>query len=165
MYERTYGAKYDDKLSTKDIAARVRAEIRAAVKAGTLPAGTYSVRKDHYRSIVVNISDLGADVFDPEYLAGGSDYLMGPSRIEGGKLVRPSRYTPRINAAVEAVEGMLAAYNHDGSDIQTDYFDVNFYSHVNVRADEPEARAVAFAPAVVPAEPAQVEFMRSMGAL
>ena len=53
------GVKFDSMRSTKDCAAGIRADIKAAVKAGTLPKGTYSVAMRGGRnSIDVRISDL-----------------------------------------------------------------------------------------------------------
>lgn len=139
MYEKTFGSKYDASLSVKQIAAIVRGEVKAAVKAGTLPKGKYSVRMDHHRSIRVEITPEG-EVFDKRYLAD-EEYIRGPM-IQGadGQLCRPSRYVPAVAAALKTVEAMLWAYNYDGSDIQSDYFNVNFYSNVTVCADYYAAR-------------------------
>ena len=41
-------------------------------------------------------------------------------------------YSDAARAMVDAIEGMLAEYNRDRSDTQTDYFDVWFYSHVRI---------------------------------
>lgn len=170
QYERVFGAKYDEKLSTTEIAALVRGEIKAAVKSGKLPAAKYSVRTSYYSggsSIRVQISDLakgGAAVFEPEYLARGTDFLMGPSVITADdRYVRPSRYLPWVNDAVEQVEEMLRAYNHDGSDTMTDYFDVKFYAHVDVREPEPSTRpANDNRPATISA---QEQFLAQAGVL
>lgn len=191
MYEKTYGSKYDANLSVKEIAAIVRGEIKAAVKAGTLPKGKYSVRKEHHNSIRVEIAPEG-EVFDARYLAD-EDYIRGPMIMDGDKMIRPSRYVPVVAAAVKTVEAMLWAYNYDGSDIQSDYFNVNFYSNVTVCADyyaareayqtaqdyageaammrSEEAAAQAapanvvqlFPAAVEPVESEQVRFMREQG--
>lgn len=113
MYERSYGAKYDKNLSTTQIAALVREEIKAAVKAGTLPAGKYSVRSQSYSggsSIDVRISGLTGQVFEPEYLARGDEYLRGPFVEDATGWHRPSRYALPVLVAVKAVEAMLAAY-------------------------------------------------------
>lgn len=135
MSERTYGSKYDKNLNTTQIAALVRGQVKAAVKSGELPAGKYSIRTSHFAggsSIHVKISDLKGDIFEPEYLRDGDKYLMGPSIEDESGWHRPHRFKLWVVAAVKRVEAMLADYNHDGSDIMTDYFDVKFYATVDV---------------------------------
>lgn len=44
---------------------------------------------------------------------------------------RITLHTPAMAALVEAVEGIVAAYNYNGSDSQVDHFDVRFYSNVS----------------------------------
>lgn len=158
MYERAYGEKYDANLSTTQVAALVRGQIKAAVKAGELPAGKYSVRSSSYSmgsSINIRISGLSGQVFEPEYLTNGDKYLNGPSVEDATGWHRPSRYAAPVLVAVKKVEEMLAAYNHDGSDIQSDYFDVKFYGHVSVEttvAEEQVAREALAAAASASAE-------------
>ena len=46
MYEKTYGPKYNAELTRKEIAALIRADLKAAVASGELPKGLKtSVRK------------------------------------------------------------------------------------------------------------------------
>src|SRR6266571_4510193 len=70
MYERAYGTKYDTKLTTTQIAALVRAEIKAAQKElapGGFPRGLkFSVRSSYFSggsSIDINISGIEAAGF------------------------------------------------------------------------------------------------------
>lgn len=123
MYERSYGSKYDEKLSTVEICAKVRAEIKAEMAAGTFPKCKVSVRKTHHRSIHVTISGLGFLALNPRYAHNDVHHVHGE---------RVNRLTPRAKALHEKVEAMLAAYNHDGSEPMTDYFDVNFYTYVRI---------------------------------
>ena len=44
MDRRSYGAKYDRNLDVKEIAKRIRADLKAAVKDGKLPAAKFGVR-------------------------------------------------------------------------------------------------------------------------
>lgn len=132
MYEKAFGSKYDKNLTTVEIAALVRKEIKAAIKSGALPKGKYSVRKDHHKSITVCISGLGFLVANPDYnRLGERDFVVHQPAER--------RYTPRARATLKAVEAMLEAYNYDGSDIMSDYFDVNFYSSVNLDWREVDA--------------------------
>ena len=67
---------------------------------------------------------------------------------------------------MKQVEAIVAAYNHDGSDIQSDYFDVNFYSHVNFTsevhdADRAEALALYDAGCAKLGDPNGLDFRRN----
>lgn len=125
MYERSYGSKYDGSLSTTEIAKRIRADIKAAVAAGELPGKpvSYSVRSAYFSggsSIDVTIRDL-PDAFVPE---GERD------RIE-----RKSWLTREAFRVLSVVEAIHWAYNHNGSESQVDYFDVNYYGHVEIESE------------------------------
>lgn len=130
-YERVYGEKYNGKLTTTEIAKLVREEIKAEVKAGTLPKGKYSVRSSYFAggsSIDARISNLAVDaVYNPEYVEA-----VAKKEDTGRYTFMSEIYTPEVQAVTDRVRGMLAAYNHDGSDSMTDYFDVKFYSHVTL---------------------------------
>jgi hypothetical protein len=151
MYERTYGAKYAETggQTTAQIAAMIRADIKAAVNVGTLPGKPvkYSVRTDNFSggsSIDVRVKDW------PEAWQECTGIIPGS---EDGYTARDCRnmwcaghYEMRDNPNVEhhkvlTVEGQRVqkvlevihrAYNHDGSEILTDYFDVRFYGQVNI---------------------------------
>ncbi len=128
-----YGNKYDSKLSTTDIAKRVRAEIKAAT---ALP------ESDPWRlpkGLKVSVRS--------RYFAGGSSIssavtafpsaLLNPACVLHTVLFKHERYTferyTKDGSRVLAVlKGMLDAYNFDGSDLQSDYFNVNFYGSVDV---------------------------------
>ncbi len=144
MTQRVYGEKYSKDLNTTQIAALVRDEVKAAVKAGQLPKAKYGIRTHYYAggsSIRIRISELPGQVFEPEYLTRGDAYLSGPSVQGEDGWQRPSRYTPWVTKAVAKVSAMLAAYNYDGSDIQTDLYDVKFHADVAVRTTEAEEQA------------------------
>jgi hypothetical protein len=128
MYERTYGSKYDKNLSTTEIAARIRADIKAAQKAGALPSLLkVSVRKRHHNAIDLVVTEC--------------PFMVLNTAPRGDR--RADIYTPRAVELINALDAMADAYNHDGSDIQTDYFDVKFYCSVtfanSVTASEREA--------------------------
>ncbi len=129
MYERSYGAKYDKNLGTKEIAAAFRQDVKTAKAKGELPKDLkLSVTMDRFAggsSIHVDIKGgLGCPLFNPEWLeavaAAGNDWNRPNSE----------RYNPEAAAIEKKLEGMLQAYNHDGSDSQSDYFDVKLYGHV-----------------------------------
>lgn len=123
---RFYGAKYDKSLSRTEIAKRIRADIKAGVAAGELPRAKYSVRTSTYSmggSIDVSISDVDGLIFlhNVKRLAADHDH--------------PNVFCPinwlsdEAGALLKKVDAIRGAYNHDGSDSQTDYFDVRFYGH------------------------------------
>lgn len=140
----SYGSKYVKGLSTKAIAALVRADIKAALKTGGLPRGKYSVRTSYgttTSSISVSISEVmftdgeteeTLDVFNPERLRADRDqpHVFCP--------------TPWMSDAARdlttTIERMVEAYNFDGSDSQSDCFHVNFYAHVDFDHDWQRAR-------------------------
>lgn len=119
MYERSYGEKYDGSLSTTEIAKLIRADIKVAVAAGELPGKpvTYSVRSEYF--------SMGSSI-DVEV----RNYA-GPVEEQGFGRPWMTQEAGAIKARLEAISG---AYNHDGSDIQVDYFDVNYYGHVTFEA-------------------------------
>ena len=126
MYERSYGAKYQKGLSGKEIAKLIRKDIQAAIKAGTIPDGAYSVRYECYsggQSIDVKAKHLpGVAVLDPERVA--YDAL---TYEEQQKRYMPDIHNDTGKRILETLERIHAAYNHNGSESQVDYFDVNYY--------------------------------------
>jgi len=131
MYERSYGEKYDANLSTTDIAKRFRADVKDAIKAGKLPKGLkLSVRTSYYAggsSIRVYVQAAPFRVMNPEAVIASIERPMAYERA--------SRHTAEAMALTSQLEKMLAAYNHDGSEAQVDYFDVNFYGFVDIDHD------------------------------
>lgn len=144
MYERHYGHEYakTQGKSTTDIAKMIREDIKTAKAEGLLPQQwSYSVRSDSFSggsSIDVEVKDC-PDAWQP---------------CDGGVPGEPHRVCPNVwcsarndpayahaatphdvlteeaRAAEIALKRIHGAYNHDGSEIQVDYFDVNYYGHV-----------------------------------
>jgi hypothetical protein len=105
----TTGKRYNKDLTTKQIAAIVRAELRDEIKAGKLPGVvSASVRYSHF--------------------AGGSAIDVVLTLAPGV----PSR--DLVSNAVQVVVcDKLDDFNWDDSDIMSDYFATNFYRHVSVK--------------------------------
>ena len=128
-----YGSKYDRNLDITTIAKLVRKDIRAAVKAGALPFGLKcSVRIQRYsggQSIRVKVTAGGEGfrVQTVEFLR--HDITTPISHFRGERLTSEALSTQRT------IEGILRAYNFDGSDSQSDYFHVNFYGSVAFDVD------------------------------
>lgn len=147
MYEITQGSKYQATrdLDIAEIAKLVRKDLKAAQAAGELPAdAALSVTIDRYsggQSLGVVVSGMpdtwtyNQPGLEPDY----AEYVPA----HGGM-------TDEATAVLRKIEGLVFAYNYDGSDIQSDYFNVRFYSSVKIRderwqrfADEEKARKAA----------------------
>jgi hypothetical protein len=137
--ERTYGKSYDKAKTAKEIAALVRGQIKADVKAGRLPDAKYSVRYSAYsmgRSIDVSIEPT-ANVADWINVRWADEQARNPHRW-----TETSQYSALATGVIKTLEAMLGAHNHDGSDSQTDYYDVKFYGSVQLRLGDATARVV-----------------------
>ena len=138
MSERVYGAKYEKDLGTVEIAARFRADVKAAIAAGDLPKGLkLSVTVDKYSggsSIRVAVKAAPFRVMSAAYILDEEQarwtFADGDGRV--GHVKRYAWHTRKAVILHERLTAMLAAYNHDGSDSMTDHFDVKFYVHVDV---------------------------------
>lgn len=174
-YAIAYGNKY---AATKDlrrpeIAKLIRADIKAAVKAGALPAAKYSVVCQSYSgggSINVRIADVAKPGF---VLANEARLRWDAENPHGGLCGCPSEAmwldSEEARAVKATVEKIMGAYNFDGSDSQTDYFHVRFYGHAEFDSrwanEKREAeKAALFAPKA-PEASAQEDFLAAMGAL
>lgn len=170
--DRAYGIRYGTMegayMSAADIAKLMREDIRLEVSVGALPGkpGNYSVRVHNYsggRSIRIEARDLpdmwqtcdgivpgsadeyGARACPDAWCAGHNDPVYAKHARTHRTLTVEAR---RILKILEAIHG---AYNHDGSDVMTDYFDVNYYGeasiedewHAEYRAREQAKKAAA----------------------
>lgn len=125
-YTVAYGNKYEEtkNLDIKEVAKLVRRDIRAAIKKGDLPKIKVSVKISRYsggQSLDATVKEAPYAIMrDPteEELSFGEDWK------------RLTKETLRVEGILEAI---VKAYNYDGNDIQTDYFNVRFYSHVSHR--------------------------------
>lgn len=127
------GSKYDERYSTKDVAAMFRVDVKNAIAAGELPKGLkLSVRTKYFSggsSIDVDIKAApGVRILTPEWVAW---YATNPTTYND----RIDRYTPEALALRRRLDSMLRAYNYDASRSEVDYFDVNFYSSVDFSGD------------------------------
>lgn len=123
------GSRYDKNLSTKEIAALVRQEIKQEVKAGTLPKAKYSVRMDYFSggsSIDVVIRELPFPILNEKRIEREARDPNHRFQAYGSE----PYYTEQAAALLEKIKVMLSAYNFDDSDSQTDYFHVKFYGDV-----------------------------------
>lgn len=124
------GSRYDETrtLDVADVARLIRSDIKQAVKDGKLPKGPrYSVRTSRFSggcSIDINVTNWDGDCrvlgSDPGSCSDHPDFA--DSYV----------YTAEADAAVKVLRSITQAYNRDNSDSQTDYYEVKFYSHVQI---------------------------------
>lgn len=131
------GSKYvrGQYLSTVEIAALIRAEIKVARTLGKVKAKPgeialpdpvtdapaqvkIGVRVPHYGSIEVTVKNVPRDWgYDPQ---GGRDVYGEPCKS-------PTRALYELG---EALCDLAGAWNYDNSDAMTDYFDTGYYLHI-----------------------------------
>lgn len=122
---RKYGAKYDARLGTAQIAARIREDIRAEQEAGALSkelkVGVTMKRFSGGSSITLLVKAV-----PKAFRFVNAAHLKPPEPGER----QPERYTSEGAALLRKLESIVSAYNYDGSDPMTDYFDVAFYKSI-----------------------------------
>jgi hypothetical protein len=134
------GKKYDSNLTLTEISKRIKAEIKLARKYGAgeatpgslatvdpigqAPAGIkFSVRQPHYGAIDITLSNLPAAwAWERGYLQSHAGPIGKETWVE----------TSALRALKVELKLLMSAYNYDGSDVMTDYFDVRFYGDVRV---------------------------------
>ncbi len=138
---RRYGDKYADTrtLDLTDIAKLIRAEVKLSRKIAKVTATPGAVK------VADPIGDAPAAIkvsVRTQYYAGGGSINVRLSNIpadwgwtdwpdESYTDRRPRKIaTPALGAFATAIRQVMDAYNYDGSDTMTDYFDVRFYGHV-----------------------------------
>jgi len=133
MTERIFGSKYNRNLSTTEIAKKIREDIKTAIKNKELPEIKTSIRTEYYSmgsSINIKIIELPFNPFNKERvideIKNPFDYKVVPIYSEKGQ------------AVLDKIEEIARAHNHDGSEPQTDYFDVNFYCYVRFDYEKEE---------------------------
>lgn len=153
MYERSYGYRYDEikDLSTVEIAKRIRADIKQAVAEGMLPEKwSYSVTSDRasmMTSIDVRVRDCADAWQECDGTVPGTWHDHGdgvrtatacsnvwcaarndPAYAHGA--TKHDVLTEEAQVAKMTLERIHGGYNHNGSDMMVDYFDVRYYGHV-----------------------------------
>lgn len=120
-----YGGRYDSALSTTDICKKIRQHLKEEqAKNPLFTFSKFSVRKEHHKSIVVRVVEMGFNPLNPERVDMETDRKCNSYGMP--------YYTPDGKAFFDRIKAIVDSYNFDGSDTQTDYFHVNFYSDVNL---------------------------------
>lgn len=115
-YNYAVGSKYaaTKGMDIKDVAKLVRADIKASVAAGQVPAGSYTVKIHRFS---------GGQAIDVRGTVAG--LVVREPQADGRSL-----YTEQARAIRLTLEAILGQYNYDRSDIQSDYHDNRFYGDV-----------------------------------
>ncbi|HEY5243166.1 MAG TPA: hypothetical protein VIJ22_16915, partial [Polyangiaceae bacterium] len=123
--------KAPDEHDTAALAKLIRQDIQAALGAGQLPRGKYSVTTDKYSmgsSITVVASKLPFPVINEAAFTltkFGPDFDRDRFR---------SRYTAEAESLQQKLEEIVGAYHWDRSDLMTDYHSSRF--HKDIRLDD-----------------------------
>lgn len=146
---KTYGAKYNSELTRTQIAALIRADIKAALRSGELPVGLKCLVRKHASSIHLTVVAVPAGFRIQSDTALRGEF--GPNRY---------RHTEEARALLDKLSTIHGAYNYDGSDIQSDYFNVNYYGSATfgwVRERWIDERNAERACAALPVHPVREE--------
>jgi hypothetical protein len=111
------GDRYQDGLSTKDIAARIRKTVN-----DNWP------RKKGYRISVIYQSFSGGSSIDIRIKA--APFKIYNPAFDGNNW--KNQYTPELNELKDVLKDLAQSYRYSDSDGMIDYFNTNFYSDVQV---------------------------------
>jgi hypothetical protein len=121
-------------LDTTAIAARIREDLKAAMRAGDLPKATYSVRTDKYSmgsSINVVVSKLPFEVINPDAFT----VERGADWASFDRTRHQSRFTPAAQEVERKVNAIVDAYHWDRSDSMSDVYNERFARDVRITED------------------------------
>jgi hypothetical protein len=132
MTEVAYGSKYKnvERLPSVEIAKLIRADIKAAIKAGDLPEGIkVSVVTETFSggsSIDINIKAglNAAKIHTPAYMKSCANRDLRCAPCEA--------FTEEGKRILGLLQRIHASYNFNGSDSQSDYFHVNYYGRAEI---------------------------------
>lgn len=120
------GSNYDSKLSTKEIAAKVRAFAKK-----NFPEFKFSVRSEWSMYTNSMYIELKAGICIP-FIEGSRSaergYMSTMSTVKGWE----NELTPEMFKVLDAVTTYANSFRYDDSDGMQDYFDTNFYIHIEI---------------------------------
>lgn len=120
-----YGNKYTGFRPAAEVAALIRADLKAAQKAGELPTDvTFSVRARSY---------AGGQAVDLTIIGRTNAFIY--VEYTDAYDVHRREYSDQARELMGKVEGIHQAYNRNRSDSMVDYFDVMYYGTVNYQDD------------------------------
>lgn len=132
------GSNYDSKLSTKEIAANVRAYAKK-----NFPEFKFSVRSEwsmYADSMYIELKSGPCVPFVEGSRSAERGYMSTMSSVKAWE----DELTPKVFAALNAVSNYASSFRYNDSDGMQDYFDTNFYIHIEVSDEyqviEPKAK-------------------------
>lgn len=132
------GSNYDSKLSTKEIAAKVRSYAKK-----NFPGFKFSVRSEWSMYTDSMYIELKAGTCVP-FVSGSRSaergYMSTMSTVKGWE----DELTPELFSVLDAISTYASSFRYDDSDSMQDYYDTNFYIHIKVSDEykvvEPKAK-------------------------
>lgn len=127
------GSNYDSKLSTKEIAAKVRSYAKR-----NFPGFKFSVRSEW--SVYIELKSGPCVPFVEGSRSAERGYMSTMSTVKGWE----NELTPEMFKVLDAVTTYASSFRYNDSDGMQDYFDTNFYIHIEVSGEykviEPKAK-------------------------
>ena len=132
------GSNYDSKLSTKEIAAKVRSYAKK-----NFPDFKFSVRSEwsmYTDSMYIELKEGTCIPFVEGSRSAERGYMSTMSSVKGWE----DELTPEMFRVLDAVTTYASSFRYDDSDGMQDYFDTNFYLKIKVSDEykviEPKAK-------------------------
>lgn len=132
------GSNYDSKLSTKEIAAKVRSYAKK-----NFPGFKFSVRSEwsmYTDSMYIELKEGTCIPFVEGSRSAERGYMSTMSTVKGWE----DELTPEMFKVLDAVTTYASSFRYDDSDGMQDYFDTNFYLKIKVSDEykvvEPKAK-------------------------
>lgn len=120
------GSNYDSKLSTKDIAAKVRSFAKK-----NFPGFKFSVRSTwsmYTDSMYIELKEGPCIPFVEGSRSAERGYMSTMSTVKGWE----NELTPEMFKVLDAVTTYASSFRYNDSDGMQDYFDTNFYIHIEI---------------------------------
>lgn len=138
------GSNYNSKLSTKEIAAKVRSFAKK-----NFPGFKFSIRTEwsmYTDSMYIELKEGTCIPFVEGSRSAERGYMSTMSTVKGWK----NELTPEMFKVLDAVTTYANSFRYDDSDGMQDYFDTNFYTHIKVSDEykviEPKAKKSSVKP-------------------
>ena len=132
------GSNYDSKLSTKEISAKVRSYAKK-----NFPEFKFSVRSEwsmYTDSMYIELKSGPCVPFVEGSRSADRGYMSTMSTVKGWE----NELTPEMFKVLDAVTTYASSFRYNDSDGMQDYFDTNFYIHIEVSDEykviEPKAK-------------------------
>jgi len=132
------GSNYDSKLSTKEIAAKVRSYAKK-----NFPGFKFSVRSEwsmYTDSMYIELKSGPCVPFVEGSRSAERGYMSTMSTVKGWE----NELTPEMFKVLDAVTTYASSFRYNDSDGMQDYFDTNFYINIKVSDEykviEPKAK-------------------------